>query len=248
MGSMGPTPPGLNEINYIPELITLHTTQRHFNINTILFTQCTPAWSDTTERHYNAIKSVVLYFLPLGITSIAYLQIVRVLWRSGNIPGHLECRTPLNTISGNRREWGLPLERAESAVDRWSVRKVLFTTAARGAWCLQLECAERGKRCAYDWSVWKWCLPLERVELLLTIRVRGAWEVVRLPLERAESAVYHCSAWSVVLTAGVRGEWKKVLIIGACESGAYHWSMESGDCHWSAWKVLLTIVVCGSGA
>lgn len=92
----------------IPELITLHTTQRHFNINTILFTQCTPAWSDTTERHYNAIKSVVLYFLPLGITSIAYLQIVRVLWRSGNIPGHLECRTPLNTISGNRREWGLP--------------------------------------------------------------------------------------------------------------------------------------------
>ncbi|CAB0002340.1 unnamed protein product, partial [Nesidiocoris tenuis] len=122
----------------IPELITLHTTQRHFNINTILFTQCTPAWSDTTERHYNAIKSVVLYFLPLGITSIAYLQIVRVLWRSGNIPGHLECRTPLNTISGNRREWGLPAERAESAVDHWSVWKVLLTTAALGAYSIEI--------------------------------------------------------------------------------------------------------------
>ncbi|KAF6215130.1 hypothetical protein GE061_009880 [Apolygus lucorum] len=87
----------------IPELITLRTTQRHLNIETIVFTQCMPAWSDTTERHYQVIKSVVLYFLPLGVTSIAYLQIVRVLWRSGNIPGHVECRAPLNTISGCRR-------------------------------------------------------------------------------------------------------------------------------------------------
>ncbi|KAL1115282.1 hypothetical protein AAG570_007313, partial [Ranatra chinensis] len=72
----------------IPELVTLTTVPRQQNVETVLFTQCTASWEDSTERQYAATKIVLLYTCPLLFMSIAYCQIVRVLWTSRNIPGH----------------------------------------------------------------------------------------------------------------------------------------------------------------
>ncbi|KAK9510878.1 hypothetical protein O3M35_005566 [Rhynocoris fuscipes] len=76
-------------VSDIPELITLRTASRKkFHVDTVLFTQCIASWDDDAERHYTTSKIVFLYLLPLTITSAAYFQIVRVLWKSDNIPGH----------------------------------------------------------------------------------------------------------------------------------------------------------------
>ncbi|KAL0812120.1 hypothetical protein ABMA28_009498 [Loxostege sticticalis] len=72
---------------------------------------------DVTETWFfgTAMCRIVLYFqvssiFPLFLMMIAYCQIVRVLWRSDNIPGHTEshklCTTPSgqnNWLAANRR-------------------------------------------------------------------------------------------------------------------------------------------------
>ncbi|XP_067005308.1 orexin receptor type 2 [Anabrus simplex] len=71
-------------------------------------TQCVPSWSTDSERTFHIVKTIVLYTLPLLFMSVAYCQIVRVLWRSDNIPGHTETMryqetSCNNLLNSNRR-------------------------------------------------------------------------------------------------------------------------------------------------
>lgn len=52
----------------------------------IYFTQCRPTWSDETDTIFMIVKMAVFYLLPLLFMSVAYIQIIRVLWKSGNVP------------------------------------------------------------------------------------------------------------------------------------------------------------------
>ncbi|XP_032665474.1 orexin receptor type 2-like isoform X1 [Odontomachus brunneus] len=71
----------------IPELLVLHTVPSNSRVETILFTQCVWSWSQESQTTFTIVKLILLYTGPLLFMSVAYWQIVRVLWRS-DIPGH----------------------------------------------------------------------------------------------------------------------------------------------------------------
>lgn len=84
----------------IPELLVLEAinkTKRMF----IYLTQCEALWSQESETAYQIAKTIVLYVLPLLLMSVAYYQIVRVLWKSDNIPGHTETVQMFNANTNN---------------------------------------------------------------------------------------------------------------------------------------------------
>jgi hypocretin (orexin) receptor 2 len=66
--------------------------KKELRVDTHFFTQCSSSWSDRSEVTFHVLKAVLLYTVPLIFMSVAYCQIVRVLWRSDNIPGHTETR------------------------------------------------------------------------------------------------------------------------------------------------------------
>ncbi|XP_034173685.1 orexin receptor type 2 isoform X1 [Osmia lignaria lignaria] len=72
----------------LPDLLVLHTVPpTHIRVKTILFTQCDMSWSQKSQVTFTIVKLIFLYTGPLIFMSVAYWQIVRVLWRS-DIPGH----------------------------------------------------------------------------------------------------------------------------------------------------------------
>ncbi|CAL1682863.1 unnamed protein product [Lasius platythorax] len=71
----------------IPELLVLHIVPSNSRVQTILFTQCVWSWSQESQATFTIVKLIFLYTVPLLFMSVAYWQIVRVLWRS-DIPGH----------------------------------------------------------------------------------------------------------------------------------------------------------------
>ncbi|CAH2097873.1 unnamed protein product [Euphydryas editha] len=94
----------------IPEFVVLQVKknmQLRFNVQ--YFMQCTPTWSDESDLKWHIIKALFLYTFPLLLMMIAYCQIVRVLWRSDNIPGHTESHKlcpaggQSNWLAANRR-------------------------------------------------------------------------------------------------------------------------------------------------
>ncbi|XP_026318300.1 orexin receptor type 1-like isoform X1 [Hyposmocoma kahamanoa] len=95
----------------VPEFVVLQVenkTDLRFNVQ--LFMQCTSTWSEESDLRWHIVKALFLYTFPLFLMMIAYCQIVRVLWRSDNIPGHMEshklCSTPSgqnNWLTVNRR-------------------------------------------------------------------------------------------------------------------------------------------------
>lgn len=77
----------------IPELIVLEIKpNRDLRVETIYFMQCTQSWDRKSEMTFLILKILFLYTLPLIFMSITYFQIVRVLWKSDNIPGHQETK------------------------------------------------------------------------------------------------------------------------------------------------------------
>ncbi|XP_055696230.1 orexin/Hypocretin receptor type 1-like [Lutzomyia longipalpis] len=79
-------------ISDIPEFLTLTTQHKQLRFGITLFTQCVAQWDLETEKNFHIARFVMLYTLPLLIMTIAYFQIVRVLWKSDTIPGHRESR------------------------------------------------------------------------------------------------------------------------------------------------------------
>ncbi|XP_011866284.1 PREDICTED: orexin receptor type 2-like isoform X2 [Vollenhovia emeryi] len=71
----------------VPELLVLHTVPSNSRVPTVLFTQCVWSWSRESQTTFTIVKLIFLYTMPLLFMSVAYWQIVRVLWRS-DIPGH----------------------------------------------------------------------------------------------------------------------------------------------------------------
>ncbi|XP_065167250.1 orexin/Hypocretin receptor type 1-like [Atheta coriaria] len=71
----------------IPELIVNETRSfnHKLNIDTVYFTQCVATWSSQVERNVQISRMLLLYFLPLMLMSIFYVQIIRVLWQSGTV-------------------------------------------------------------------------------------------------------------------------------------------------------------------
>lgn len=65
----------------------LHTVPPKHNENIILFTQCEISWSQKSQVTFTIMKLIFLYTGPLIFMSVAYWQIVKVLWKS-DIPGH----------------------------------------------------------------------------------------------------------------------------------------------------------------
>uniref|UniRef100_A0A1B6C133 G-protein coupled receptors family 1 profile domain-containing protein n=1 Tax=Clastoptera arizonana TaxID=38151 RepID=A0A1B6C133_9HEMI len=74
----------------IPEFLVLSTKKSDIPVDVIYLTQCNAMWSLEAERTFAILKTLVLYTIPLIFMSVAYWQIVRVLWKSDNIPGHAE--------------------------------------------------------------------------------------------------------------------------------------------------------------
>lgn len=76
----------------VPELLVLEAINKtkRMHIGYIYLTQCEALWSQESETAYQIAKTIVLYMLPLLLMSVTYHQIVRVLWKSDNIPGHTE--------------------------------------------------------------------------------------------------------------------------------------------------------------
>lgn len=52
-----------------------------------LFTRCEPNWSQELDIIYIVLRALILYIIPLMFMSVAYYQIVKVLWKSETIPG-----------------------------------------------------------------------------------------------------------------------------------------------------------------
>lgn len=74
----------------IPELMVYQTVpdRGYKNISTIYLTQCEPSWSLETDRNWTILKMILLYVIPLIFMTVAYCQIIRVLWRSGHVRQH----------------------------------------------------------------------------------------------------------------------------------------------------------------
>ncbi|XP_053618099.1 orexin/Hypocretin receptor type 1-like isoform X2 [Plodia interpunctella] len=95
----------------VPEFVMLQVQRKmQLRFNVQYFMQCASTWSDDSDLNWHIIKAIFLYTFPLLLMMIAYCQIVRVLWRSDNIPGHTEshklCATPTgqnNWLAANRR-------------------------------------------------------------------------------------------------------------------------------------------------
>ncbi|XP_047120330.1 orexin receptor type 2-like [Schistocerca piceifrons] len=83
----------------IPELVVLRARGRDWD--SVLLTQCESTWSYDSEMVFHGAKSLLLYTLPLLFMSVAYYQIVRVLWRSDTIPGHGSSRSGALSSSAN---------------------------------------------------------------------------------------------------------------------------------------------------
>ena len=89
-------------VSDIPELMVLQTQRRQdLKVDTHFFTQCGSSWSERSELTFHVLKAVLLYTVPLVFMSVAYCQIVRVLWRSDNIPGHTETMNYYGTATCN---------------------------------------------------------------------------------------------------------------------------------------------------
>ncbi|XP_013176423.1 PREDICTED: orexin receptor type 1-like [Papilio xuthus] len=74
-----------------PELAVLTTVQTvplRFGLR--LLVQCMPTWSATSDLVWHVIKVLFIYTIPLLVMTVAYRQIVRVLWRADNVPGQAE--------------------------------------------------------------------------------------------------------------------------------------------------------------
>lgn len=80
----------MNLFSDVPEAVSLQTFPKEElkDIDAIYFTQCGPNWSKATDTIFLLVKMALLYAIPLVFMSIAYVQIIRVLWRSGNAPNH----------------------------------------------------------------------------------------------------------------------------------------------------------------
>jgi hypothetical protein len=57
-----------------PEPVTLTTTQPKLDVETILFTQCVPQWSDETDQIYVCAKAALLYLLPVAFIAGTYAK------------------------------------------------------------------------------------------------------------------------------------------------------------------------------
>ncbi|XP_052873283.1 neuropeptide SIFamide receptor-like [Anopheles cruzii] len=87
----------------LPEFLVLTTRRKKLRFDIKLFTQCVATWDNETEKTFYIVKFVLLYTLPLLFMTVAYFQIVRVLWRSDTIPGHRESRNqPCGTVHSTR--------------------------------------------------------------------------------------------------------------------------------------------------
>ncbi|XP_026728031.1 orexin receptor type 1-like [Trichoplusia ni] len=92
----------------VPEFVVLQVQRKmELRFDAQYFMQCTSTWSDESDLKWHIIKALFLYTFPLLLMMIAYCQIVRVLWRSDNIPGHTESHTLCSTPQGhnNCKNW-----------------------------------------------------------------------------------------------------------------------------------------------
>ncbi|XP_037049143.1 orexin receptor type 1-like isoform X1 [Bradysia coprophila] len=84
-------------VSDIPEFLFSTTKKKALRFGINLFTQCVSTWEKETEKLFYIARFIVLYVLPLVMMTVAYYQIVRVLWKSDTIPGHRESRNQTYT-------------------------------------------------------------------------------------------------------------------------------------------------------
>ncbi|XP_044745570.1 orexin receptor type 1-like [Coccinella septempunctata] len=71
----------------LPEMIYSTTKPREgLGFETVYFTQCKPSWSIQTDTYFTIVRMIFSYAFPLLFMSVAYIQIIKVLWKSGTIP------------------------------------------------------------------------------------------------------------------------------------------------------------------
>lgn len=74
----------------MPDVIALDTMKNPtIRIETHYFTDCGYTWSENNTRIYQLCIVVILFVVPFILMSVAYYQIILVLWNK-NIPGSSE--------------------------------------------------------------------------------------------------------------------------------------------------------------
>lgn len=151
----------------IPELLVLHTVPSNSRVQTILFTQCIWSWSQESQTTFTIVKLILLYTGPLLFMSVAYWQIVRVLWRS-NIPGHNRKRGTMSCIVNPR-----PCKTLRDVV--WQMKKwrtnpweFAFLSGTTGQEFPLPQCEKRSLPC-------KEASPTERVSFMSPPRGISDW-------------------------------------------------------------------------
>ncbi|XP_053618332.1 orexin receptor type 2-like [Plodia interpunctella] len=74
-----------------PELVVLTALKPvplRFDLELLM--QCMPTWSANSDLVWHLMKVVFIYTIPLMLMTVAYYQIVKVLWKSDKIPGQAE--------------------------------------------------------------------------------------------------------------------------------------------------------------
>ncbi|CAO1434913.1 unnamed protein product [Diamesa serratosioi] len=107
----------------LPELFVLHTTTKKLRFDIELFTQCATTWNHDKEKTFYIIKLIFLYVCPLLLMTIAYFQIVRVLWRSDTIPGHREISTQKESCYRSRQPNALHYESNSTTINQLRARR-----------------------------------------------------------------------------------------------------------------------------
>lgn len=83
----------------LPELVVLKTYQKPIGgLDVLYLTECLPSWGKIPETTLHVMQTLLLFCLPLCFMTVAYVQIVKVLWSWSNIPGHAETK---NSYYGN---------------------------------------------------------------------------------------------------------------------------------------------------
>ncbi|XP_044587093.1 orexin receptor type 1-like isoform X2 [Cotesia glomerata] len=105
-----------------PDIILLQVAPTVFKIETIYLTQCKRSWSINSERIFNLVIFVFLYFGPLVFMTYTYYQIICVL-RGSRIPGY--------KLSRRNNEIPLDAELSASFEDNHEGRLVSRRKAAK---------------------------------------------------------------------------------------------------------------------
>lgn len=154
-----------------PELFVLETKKKDLRVDVIYFTQCQPSWDVITDTTFHVVKTFFLFFFPLGFMTVAYVQIIRVLWSKSNIPGHAESKSVYANSNGNgvsaaRRTMNRSISSSSQVLGRRKAAKMLVVVDIMFA-CCYLP--------VHIYSILRYAVDIHQTEATTTFAMLSHW-------------------------------------------------------------------------